>query len=148
MSNLVKALIMVSYMRSLLDNWSLDESSKHLLLLKRRIRMFMQSRQRTNPKDYMLAIEIGNIAWVNVINKYKKDRVPIEGVHTILYLFNKNEAILTKFANISDKLIESFSFTHYQGDCEYEIEKNAAKVAADLIEYTQKAFEGLNDERD
>jgi hypothetical protein len=140
MTDLVKALVFASYMRSILDSWSVNERSNALHELRRVVKKFMDSRKRTNAKDYALSIAIGNIAWANSINHFKVERIMIEGTITVIRLHSLCEDPLTKYGNINEKRINAFTLAHYNGDNEVDIERNADKVVKHLSEQTDLAY--------
>ena len=127
-SNLQIAIIYSSCIGSLVNEWNPNESTRAINDLKIQIKKFMFKRSRTNKKEFLIAIKIGNMAWKKSIDHFAKESLKIDAYSIVIALWGKQSEILTKFTTLSEKRIEKFWLSSPQ-DHTLESEMNAYKVA-------------------
>jgi hypothetical protein len=91
-------------MRRFLTHYESHERTKHMQVLSTRLSKFLKQRERKNRKDFIFATEFERVMWTNVTEKYDK-KTKIFAIDFIVQLHGYFESIMTKFANVSPKLM-------------------------------------------
>lgn len=104
LSNLEQAICVASIMGSLLNMYDVNKINSNINQVKRDINTLIRKRAKSNRKEFVRAITVGDRVWGDAIKNYKG--VKIEVLTGCMKLYNIYETELNKFANISNKKIE------------------------------------------
>lgn len=137
MTNLQTAIIYASAIGSILNEWSAKESTRAILDLRGQIKKFMYKRSRSNQKEFLEAIKIGDKAWTATIDQFKDSDIKIEAASTIIALWSAQADSMARFANLTQKRVDRFAMM-LDGSNSLEVEQNAYTVADALIENINK----------
>lgn len=139
MKNLQIAIVYASAIGSILNEWSAKESTRAILELRGQIKKFMFKRSRTNEKEFMAAIKVGDKAWQATIDQFKDANIKIEAVSTVVALWSGQADNLARFANLTQKRVDRFALMN-DGAHDVEVEMNAYLVADALIKNINKSI--------
>jgi len=102
--NLQQAIIVAHIMRRFLTHYKSHERTKAMQVLSTRLAKFLKTRQRTNPKDFIFATEFERVMWTNITDRYDK-KTRVFAIDFVVQVHGYFEEIMTKFANVSPKLM-------------------------------------------
>ena len=134
-TDLQKAILYVSILGSILNEYTYQESNRAIFELKAKIAKFMKQRKRTNPKDYVKAVMHGKEVWCKAMEATSNARVT--GVHLIMAIWENEEQLLSRMANLSEKRMNAFGRLD-DGKHELEAEHNAFDVGQKLVSFIQE----------
>lgn len=107
MTNLQITIIYSSIIGSMLNEF--EQTKKPIEKMKKRVNKFMYRRSRTNEKEFIEAIKAGNEIWVKAIDHFSDEKLSIDAFSTIIAVWSSQADNLSRFVNLSQKLIDSFS---------------------------------------
>lgn len=97
----------------------------------------MFSRSRSNPKDFEISVKIGHAVWNETVDRFKTEKMAIDAVAIVARLYDLYEAPLSKFAQLTPKRIDAFTFgSDGKKDIEFQSYEVADYMIERLSEYT------------
>jgi hypothetical protein len=137
-----KTIIMASTIGSLMSMYDDCERTKSINKIIARIEKFMRKRYRVRQKEYVEAVLIGDKVWQDTIDKYKdeNEKFSIEGIHTVMVLWNEDHVKLSKHVGLTQKVIDAYTKLD-DGKQSVDAEMNSYELAEFMID---KINENLN----
>lgn len=112
MTELQKAIIISSMIGSILANYDprkKAERGKGLVILRKRLKKMMMQRSKSNRKEFIEAIQVGDKVWRDAVNHFSDKNISIEAVSITIRLYHLYSTQLQRFANIGDRQIDAFA---------------------------------------
>lgn len=130
MTDLEKALTLSVCMDIMFKQYKAGELNKRGELVRSRNAKFLKSREKTNIKIFVSTMNNTLKKWNEIVNHFAEENMKIEAKATISAIFNYSPELFKRFANITDKHIESFMIISID---DYEAEKNSSIVVDYLM---------------
>ena len=106
MNKIQKSISGASLIGAIFSNYKAGELNSAGELVRKRAAKYMRKRERTNHKQYFLAVMATDKAWKDAVNHFADKNMRIEAKSTVRAIFNYFEDELSKYANIRSEHIE------------------------------------------
>ncbi len=115
LSNIKQTIIISHTIRRFLINFKPIERTKNIEALAKKLGVFLRQKEKSNREDFIFATEYERVLWMNATDKYDKE-TPVLALDFVTQLYSYFEVILSKYANVSPKLIEKIGILAIQTD--------------------------------